>query len=138
VRITTAHLPMMTAEALFRFKAEATVKLRKAGSDQRERGKWSAALLAVDQEIAKRKPADANRGPHKVTNGETLAQRVLEAQEAIYGPLKPAAKVKAEGLRRDMEASYRRVKPNTSLPEDSEAVRERARRVMHEMTGGKG
>ena len=62
MKITASHLPMMTADALFKFKAEVTVKLRKSGSDQGERKKWSAALLAVAPKLAKRKPPGNNSG----------------------------------------------------------------------------
>jgi hypothetical protein len=90
---------------------------------------------------ARRKREEAAGRPVKPDAGETLGKRFREAENGLYAGVKAQeaakakAKAKARMLRREMEVSYHKVRPEKGLPEDPEAIKGRAAEVMAEMKG---
>src|SRR4051794_20022725 len=129
----------MTTERLRRRRGEAELKVRHAKTDG-ERDLWRKFIHAADAELGARAgtappgASEARSGPPTPPGERSFGERLAAAHEALYGPHRTRASEEAARLRPEMEEAHRRM--GGSLPEDAEAIRDRARRVMAGVPGG--
>jgi hypothetical protein len=144
--VSARDLPGMAQGRLDAFQRHAQIEHNRA-TDPADKERWAKASRAANAEQARRasrRPApsagraDARRSaqtPSASLPEESLDARVARARDALYGDRRTRAKEIVEKLRPELERAHNYVKPGRALPEDPEAVRDRARQVRAEMEG---
>lgn len=103
MKVSKAQRPFLPVEVLLRLSGDAQANYRRA-TNRDDRKQWQQFLLAVDAELGARKkkpekPTKTAREKRNAVDDRPLAERLCEARDAIYGPVRTEAIPKAARLR---------------------------------------